>query len=261
MDSNNRSSRSREEIAGLLMAEVVLPELQKCNRNKLPNEFKYLTRIAEALNEVIPALKDASGTEAVRNRGEYFWPFAQMGLEEFDQQHESLPSKLRERIRTVREVIAVLCPHFGLKTAVTPFAPSHDGNAAETSTPPVRKGLENPNVLGNALGAAFEKSINETVLKYRKKFDFRKIKSMSDVPEEIKEDLRFLPFSTLSMLYGKDIEDLMDDKELREMAAHALCRVLSVSRNQANSFYAYVTPSFRNMKDSSWEKFRNRSAL
>lgn len=256
MDNDNRSNRDREEIAGLLMGEVVLPELQKCNQKKLPKEFKYLTHIAAAVNKVLPALSEDSEAEDVRKRGEYYWPFAQMALEEFEQQQESLPSKLQERIRTVREVIALLSPYFGLKGAV-------DGKSSGTDKRNARQ-LSAARCTDVAVQAkfSFKRTIQEIVSRHGRKFDFHNLKSMRDVPEEIKEELRFLPFANLSESGRKGMEELMDNQLIRQMAAVALSQeLLQINYEKATSFYAYVTPTFRNRKNSSWERFQDKTAF
>jgi len=249
-------------ISGLLLAEVILPELLACK--KLPEELRTLAEVVKDIRKYVNDVYAGNDGTALQKRVEVLRSVADTGMEKLELHDKSLPPKLRERIQTVRDVIRVLGSYFMVR------APKGAVDAAPTeAAAQVTEGInKSPQHVAKCTDYAveakhaFKRTIQGILSRHGKKFDFNKIKSMKDVPEEIKEELRFLPFANLSQSGRKGIEKLMDNQLIRQMAAVALSQELpQINYEKASSFYAYVTPSFRNKKNSSWERFLNSTAF
>lgn len=74
--------------------------------------------------------------------------------------------------------------------------------------------------------------------------------------EEVSWRFRFEPFMSTAELDRPLAEGLMDEKELRLIAAQVLAEFYPAStRGQRASFYAYVTKTFRQKPGSSWQRY------
>jgi Sec-independent protein translocase protein TatA len=255
--SIEKKSNVPEMISGLLLAEVILPELLACK--KLPEELRALADVIKQMRKYVNDVYAGNDGAALQKRVEVLRSVADTGMEKLELHDKSLPPKIRERIRTVRHVIRVLGSYFMVRAPQG----AADGQLSEADKQQAVK-PDAPKIMDFAVEAkhAFKRTIQGIVSRYGDKFDFNKIKSMRDVPEDIKEELRFLPFADLSKSGRKGMEELMDNQLIRQMAAVALNQELpQINYEKASSFYAFVTPSFRNKKNSRWERFQGKTAF
>ena len=251
--SIENKSNVPEMISGLLLAEVILPELLACK--KLPEELRTLAEVIKQMREYVNEVYAGNDGAALQKRVEVLRSVADTGMKKLELHDKSLPPKIRERIRTVRHVIRVLGSYFMVRAPKGAV----DGQLSEADKQPaVQPAALKVTDFAVEAKHAFKRTIQGIVSRQGKTFDFNKIKSMKDVPEEIKEKLRFLPFAYLSKSSGKGMEELMDNQLIRQMAAVALSQELpQINYEKATSFYAYVTASFRNKENSLWEKFQD----